>query len=92
MSYHPAKVGGHSHSGSGVISSLVCHVILQDHVVKGSCDFMDGNPSWLSHHSAKFGDHRHCGSGDMMFLVLKRKIPLALASIRHYCLFLKAMG
>ena len=46
MSYHTAKSGGHSHSGSGVIKNLVCHVILQDHVVKGSCDFIGGSPSW----------------------------------------------
>ena len=46
MSYHPAKFGGHSHSGSGVIRNLVSHVILQDHVVKGLCDFMAGSPWW----------------------------------------------
>ena len=46
MSYHPAKFGGHSHSGSGVIRNLVCHVVLQDDVVKGSCDYIGGSPSW----------------------------------------------
>ena len=46
MSYHPAKFGGHSHSGSGVIRNLVCHVILQDHVVTRSCDFVGESPSW----------------------------------------------
>ena len=25
---------------------LVCHVISQDHMVKGSCDFMGGSPLW----------------------------------------------
>ena len=25
---------------------LVCHVILQEHVIKGSCDFMSYIPSW----------------------------------------------
>ena len=44
MSYHPAKFGGHSHFGSKVIINLVCHVILQDHVIKVSCDFMGGGP------------------------------------------------
>ena len=34
MSYHSATFGGHSHSGSEVIMNLVCHVILQDHVIK----------------------------------------------------------
>ena len=46
---------------------LVCHVISQDHMIKGSCDFMGGSP--LIHHPAKFGGHRHCVSGDMMFVV-----------------------
>ena len=46
MSYHSAKFGGHSHPGSGVIRNLVCHVILQDHVDKVSCDFIGGSPSW----------------------------------------------
>ena len=46
MSYHPAKFRGHNHSGSEVIRNLVFHVILQDHVVKGSCDFMGESPSW----------------------------------------------
>ena len=40
---HPAKFGDHSHFGSADIF-LVCHVIPQDHVIKGPCDFMDGNP------------------------------------------------
>ena len=25
---------------------LVCHVILQDHVIEGSNDFLDETPSW----------------------------------------------
>ena len=37
----------------------------------------------VSHHPAKFGGHRHCGCGDVM--LLKSKIPDALASICHYC-------
>ena len=46
MSYHPARFGGHSHSGCGVKMNLVCHAILQDHVIKGSYDFIGGRPSW----------------------------------------------
>ena len=45
-SYHPAKVGGHSHFGIEVIMNLVCHVILQDHVMKVSCEFLGGCSSW----------------------------------------------
>ena len=40
MSYHPAKFGGHKHSGSGVIMSFVCYMTLQDHVISAFCDFM----------------------------------------------------
>ena len=25
---------------------LVCHVILQDHAIKGLCESVDGSPSW----------------------------------------------
>ena len=46
LSYHPAEFGGHRHFVSGDIMILVCHVILQDHVIKGSCDFMSWSPSW----------------------------------------------
>ena len=35
VSYHLAKFGGHRHSSSGDIIILVCHVISQDHVIKG---------------------------------------------------------
>ena len=40
ISYHLAKFGSHRHFGSEDITFLVCHVILQDHTIKGSCDFM----------------------------------------------------
>ena len=33
VSYHPAKFGGHRHTGSEDII-LVCQVISQDHVIK----------------------------------------------------------
>ena len=39
---HPSKFGGRSHCGSGNITYLVSHVTLQEHVVKGSCNFMEG--------------------------------------------------
>ena len=37
--------GGHSHCSSEDIMILVCHVILLDHVINGSCDFIGKNPS-----------------------------------------------
>ena len=45
VSSHPVKFGGHSHSGSGVIMNLVCHVNLEEHVTKGSRNFVGGNSS-----------------------------------------------
>ena len=69
---------------------LVCHVISKDHIIKRSCDFMGGSLLMVSHHPTKFGAHRHSGSAVCLKLK-KRKIPDALASIRHYCLSLKSM-
>ena len=86
MSNHPAKFDGHCHFGSEVMMHLVCHVILQDHLIKESCDFMGASTSWQETSlSAKFGSYRHCASVDIMSLVAERKIPDALASICHYC-------
>ena len=42
VTHRPAKFGGHSHSGNGVIVILVCHVISQDLLIKGSCHFIVG--------------------------------------------------
>ena len=39
-SYHPVKLGGNRHCGSEGIIILVCHMILQYHVIKESYDFM----------------------------------------------------
>ena len=39
------KRGGHRHCASGNMF-LFCHMILQDHLIKGSCDFMIGSLSW----------------------------------------------
>ena len=40
---------------------------LQDYMIKGSFDFMEGSFS-LHVPSAKFGGHSHCGSGDMYLI------------------------
>ena len=40
------KLDGHNHAGSGVMMILVCHMIPQDYVIKGSSDFMGGSHSW----------------------------------------------
>ena len=36
--HHPVKFGVHMHYGSGDMMSLICHVILLDLVINGSCD------------------------------------------------------
>ena len=46
---------------------LVCHVTLQDHVIKALYDFMIKIK--IYHHPNKLGGHRHCGTGDIMVLV-----------------------
>ena len=40
---HHAKFHGRSYCGSRDVMYLICHVALQDHVIKGSFDFMEGN-------------------------------------------------
>ena len=40
---HPAKFAAYSHCGWGDITYSICHVTLQDHTVKGSCDFTEGS-------------------------------------------------
>ena len=67
ISYHPANFARHRNCSSGDIMIIVYHVILQDHVIKGSCDFMDRSPS-KSYHPAKFGVHKHSITGDMFLL------------------------
>ena len=40
-----AKCGSHMHFGSDDKIILVCHVILQDQVIKESCNFIRKSPS-----------------------------------------------
>ena len=40
VSHHPAKFGGHRLCGIRDIMVLVCHMISQDHKIKGLCDSM----------------------------------------------------
>ena len=46
MSYCPDKFGVHSHSGSGIVMNLVCHKILEERLIKRSCDFIGESLSW----------------------------------------------
>ena len=45
VSHHFAIFGGHWSSASGEIAFLICHMSSQDHMIKGSCDFMGENSS-----------------------------------------------
>ena len=46
VSHHPTNYSGHKHCVSGDIIVLVCQVILQDYVIKGSRDFIEESLSW----------------------------------------------
>ena len=35
ITHHPVMIGGYMHCGSDDIMILVCHVILQNHVIEG---------------------------------------------------------
>ena len=45
VSHHPNKFGGHRYCGIGDIIVLVCNLITQDHVIKGSSAFIGSSPS-----------------------------------------------
>ena len=44
VSRHLAKFNDHRHRGNGDIMVLVCHVILQEQMMKGLYDFIGGSP------------------------------------------------
>ena len=48
--------------------SFVCHMTLQDHMIKGLSDFIE-EPMKISHHAAKFGCNRHSFSKDIQVFV-----------------------
>ena len=99
--YHSVKFGSQRQSGCGDMF-LVCLVISQYHMIKGSCEFMGGSLPWYVTTLAKLiSGQRHCGwvttlpslmAKDIVIVEvwsLKGKIPHALAYIRHYRLSLK---
>lgn len=45
-SHHSVKFGGHRHCGIGHTVALVCYMILQEYVTKGSYDFLGGILLW----------------------------------------------
>ena len=60
--------GSHRHGDIENIMVLISHVILEDQVIKGLCDFMGINIKVI-YDPAKFGGNRHSGNGDIMFLI-----------------------
>ena len=43
--HQPTTSGGPGHCGSRTIMVLACHLILQNHVIKASHNFMSRSPS-----------------------------------------------
>ena len=50
--------GSHSHCGCGDMAYLICHMTLQDHTIKGTCDFM-GRLLIECSNSVIFNGHKH---------------------------------
>ena len=77
VSFHPAKFGGHRHSGRGNIMVFVCHVTNAFSLSRDLARPSDQRVKWLyrqepievSYHPAKFGGHRHSGRGDITVFV-----------------------
>ena len=45
VSHHFAKINGHRHCDSEDLMVLVCHMIMQNHVIKMLCEFIGGSSS-----------------------------------------------
>ena len=60
VNYHPTNFGGHRYCGSRDIMILVCHMISQDHVIKGK-GYVTYNVQTHQDklQSYQFGSHRH---------------------------------
>ena len=67
VTHQLAKINGQRTCCFRDILYLMCHVTLQDHVIKEFYDFMEGTSSSCSPPAA-FGGHSHYGSGDIFNL------------------------
>ena len=65
----PAKFSGCRYCGRGDIVVLVCPVILQDHLIKGSSKIMGRSPSRLVTILSSVVPIRYSDGGDIMVLV-----------------------
>ena len=45
LSHQTGKIGGFRYCGGGDLTLLVCHMILLEHMVKGSYSSFSGNPN-----------------------------------------------
>ena len=64
-----AKFSDHRPCGSSNRAARIFCVTLQDHVIKGSGDFMEGNSSLHIPTPPKIDSHRHCVNGYIIILV-----------------------
>ena len=48
MGHHLAQFDGNCSNSSGDKKYLTCYVILQNHVIEGSSNFMSGSSSWFT--------------------------------------------
>ena len=64
-----AKFSDHRPCGSSNRATTIFYVTLQDHVIKGSGDFMEGNSSLHIPTPQKIDSHRHCVNGYIIILV-----------------------
>ena len=46
LTHQAVKFGGHKHGDSRDMTFLICRVISGEYMIKKSCDFMAGTPSW----------------------------------------------
>ena len=56
-------------SGCSHTEAKMFYMTLQDHMIKGFGDFMEGNSSLHIPHPAKFDSHRPCVNGYIVILV-----------------------
>ena len=65
----PCQVGSYWSCVSRNIKYLICHLTLPNRVIKGSVNFMCGNPSlFVPTLVTRFGDHRYCHSRNVFSL------------------------
>ena len=63
VSHHFVKFRGHKPCGSSDTVAKIFYVALQDHVIKGSGDFIEGNYSLYFPTPSTIDSHRHCVNG-----------------------------